>query len=33
MFKADSLSSLQMDYGTLVILNSEHVTDEDEQGG
>ena len=33
MFKADSLSSLQMDCGTLVILNSEHVTDEDEQGG
>ena len=33
IFKADSLSSLQIDCGTLVILNFEHVTDEDEQGG
>ena len=32
IFKADSLSSLQIDCGTLVILNFEHVTDEDEQG-
>ena len=32
IFKADSLSSLQIDCGTLVILNPEHVTDEDEQG-
>ena len=33
IFKADSLSSLQIDCGTLVILNFELVTDEDEQGG
>ena len=33
IFQADSLSSLQIDCGTLVILNFEHVTDEDEQGG
>ena len=33
IFKADSLSSLQIDRRTLVILNFELVTDEDEQGG
>ena len=33
IFKADSLSSLQIDCGTLVTLNFEHVTDEDEQDG
>ena len=33
IFKADSLSSLQIVCGTLVELNSEHVTDEDEKGG
>ena len=33
IFKAGSLHSLQIYCGTLIILDSEHVTDEDEEGG